>query len=187
MNEDVQFCLDVAKENMQNAFNHLEKEMQKLRAGKANPQMLDGVKVDYYGTITPLNQMANVNTPDPKTIFIQPWDKNALNPIEKAIMSANLGFNPINDGMVIRIPVPPLTEERRKDLVKKAKAEAENGKVVIRSARRDANEAAKKLSKDGVAEDEIKKLEVDIQTLTDEFIRKVDALLATKEKDIMTI
>lgn len=187
MNEDVQFCLDVAKENMQSAFVHLDKEMQKIRAGKANPQMLDGVKVDYYGTITPLNQMANVNTPDPKTIFIQPWDKNALGPIEKAIMSANLGFNPINDGMVIRIPVPPLTEERRKDLVKKAKAEAENGKVVIRNFRRDANETAKKLSKDGVAEDEIKKLETDIQTLTDEYIRKVDALLVTKEKDIMTI
>lgn len=187
MNEEVQFCLDMAKENMQNALVHLEREMQKLRAGKANPQMLDGVKVDYYGTITPLNQMANVNTPDPKTIFIQPWDKNALSLIEKAIMSANLGFNPINDGMVIRIPVPPLTEERRKDLVKKAKAEAENCKVVVRNARRDANETAKKLSKEGVAEDEIKKLEIDIQTLTDDYIRKVDSVLAIKEKDIMTI
>ncbi len=187
MNEDVQFCLDVAKENMQNALAHLEKEMQKIRAGKANPQMLEGIKVDYYGTITPLSQMANVNTPDPKTIFIQPWDKNALAPIEKAIMSANLGFNPINDGMVIRIPVPPLTEERRRDLVKKAKAEAENGKVVVRNLRRDANETAKKLSKDGVADDEIKKLEADIQLVTDDYIRKIDSLLVTKEKDIMTI
>jgi ribosome recycling factor len=187
MSEEVQFCLDMAKENMQNALVHLEREMQKLRAGKANPQMLDGVKVDYYGTITPLNQMANVNTPDPKTIFIQPWDKNALSLIEKAIMNANLGFNPINDGMVIRIPVPPLTEERRKDLVKRAKAEAEAGKVVVRNARRDANETAKKLAKDGVAEDEIKKLEIDIQTLTDDYIRKVDSVLAVKEKDIMTI
>jgi len=187
MTEESQFCLDMAKESMQNALLHLERDMQKIRAGKASPQMVEGIKVDFYGTMTPLNQMANVSAPDPKTIFIQPWDKNSLQPIEKAVLSANLGFNPINDGMVIRIPVPPLTEERRKEYVKKARAEAENSKVVIRSARRDAKETAKKLEKDGTPEDEIKKLENDIQNLTDEYIQKIDKILAAKEKDIMTV
>lgn len=187
MSEEVQFCLDVAKEGMQTALVHLEKEMQKIRAGKASPQMVEGLRVDYYGTMTPLNQMANVSAPDPKTIFIQPWDKSALQSIEKAIMSANLGFNPINDGMVIRIPVPPLTEERRKDYVKKAKAEAESTRVVIRGIRRDANETAKALEKKSVSEDEIKKLEADIQKITDDYIKKIDAVIVAKEKDIMTV
>jgi len=187
MTEDVQFCLDVAKESMHNALIHLEREMQKVRAGKASPQMVEGIRVDYYGTITPLNQMANVSAPDPKTIFIQPWDKNALTLIEKAIMAANLGFNPLNDGMVIRIPVPPLTEERRKEYVKRAKTEAENAKVVIRGIRRDANETAKKLEKKSIPEDEIKKLETDIQTLTDDYIQKIDKIIIAKEKDIMTV
>jgi ribosome recycling factor len=149
--------------------------------------MVEGIRVNYYGTITPLNQMSNVSAPDPKTIFIQPWDKNALQPIEKAIMAANLGFNPMNDGMVIRIPVPPLTEERRKEYVKRAKSEAENARVVIRGIRREANETAKKLEKQGLPEDEIKKLEADIQTLTDEHILKIDKIIAAKEKDIMTV
>jgi ribosome recycling factor len=187
MTEEVQFCLDVAKESMQNAIIHLEREMQKVRAGKASPQMVEGIRVDYYGTITPLNQMANVSAPDPKTIFIQPWDKNALQPIEKAIMLANLGFNPMNDGMVIRIPVPPLTEERRREYVKRAKSEAESERVVIRGIRREANETAKKLEKQGIPEDEIKKLENDIQSLTDEHILKIDKIIAAKEKDIMTV
>lgn len=187
MSEEVQFCLDVAKEGMQAAILHLEKEMQKIRAGKASPQMVEGLRVDYYGTMTPLNQMANVSAPDPKTIFIQPWDKGALQHIEKAILSANLGFNPINDGMVIRIPVPPLTEERRRDFVKKAKAEAENTRVVIRGIRREANETAKALEKKSVSEDEIKKLEADIQKITDDHIKKIDNIIAAKEKDIMTV
>jgi len=187
MIEDVQFCLDVAKESMHNAIAHLEREMQKVRAGKASPQMLEGIKVDYYGTITPLNQMANVSAPDPKTIFIQPWDKSALSLIEKAIMAANLGFNPLNDGMVIRIPVPPLTEERRKEYVKRAKAEAESARVVIRGLRKEANDTAKKLEKQGIPEDEIKKLENDIQNLTNEHIQKIDKIIAAKEIDIMKV
>lgn len=187
MTEETQFCLDMAKENMQAALEHLERDMLKIRTGKASPQMLDGIKADFYGTITPLNQMANISAPDPKTIFIQPWDKSTLPAIEKAIQAANLGLNPVNDSMVIRIPVPPLTEERRKEYVKKAKAEAENTKVVIRNARREANETAKKLTKEGVPEDEIKKLETDIQGLTDDYIQKVDKILSVKEKDIMTV
>ena len=187
MSEEVQFCLEEAKESMQNALEHLEREMQKVRAGKASPQMVEGIRVDYYGTITPLNQMANVSAPDPKTIFIQPWDKNALQPIEKAIMAANLGFNPMNDGMVIRIPVPPLTEERRKEYVKRAKTEAESARIVIRGLRKDANDTAKKLEKDGTPEDEIKKLENDIQNLTNDYIQKIDKIIAAKEKDIMTV
>jgi ribosome recycling factor len=187
MSEEVQFCLEEAKESMQNALEHLEREMQKVRAGKASPQMVDGIRVDYYGTITPLNQMANVSAPDPKTIFIQPWDKNALQPIEKAIMAANLGFNPMNDGMVIRIPVPPLTEERRKEYVKRAKTEAESARIVIRGLRKDANDTAKKLEKEGTPEDEIRKLETDIQNLTNDYILKIDKIIATKEKDIMTV
>jgi len=187
MTEEAQFCIDVAKENMQNSLLHLERNMQKIRAGKASPQMVDGIKVDYYGVMTLLNQMANISAPDPKTIFIQPWDKSSLQPIEKAIMSANLGFNPINDGMVIRIPVPPLTEERRREYVKRAKTEAENSKVIIRNTRRDANDNAKKLEKEGIPEDEIKKLEIAIQNITDEYIQKIDKILAAKEKDIMTV
>jgi len=187
MSEEVQFCLDVAKENMQNALIHLEREMQKVRAGKASPSMVEGIRVENYGVMTPLNQMANVSAPDAKTIFIQPWDKNALHPIEKAIMFANLGFNPMNDGMVIRIPVPPLTEERRREYVKRAKTEAENERIVIRGFRREANEMAKKLEKEGIPEDEIKKLENDIQALTDEYIMKIDKIIAAKEKDIMTV
>jgi len=187
MTEETQFCLDIAKESMQNAVLHLERDMQKIRAGKASPQMVEGIKVDYYGTITPLNQMANVSAPDPKTIFIQPWDKNSLQPIEKAILAANLGFNPLNDGVIIRIPVPPLTEERRREYVKRAKTEAESARVEIRGIRKEANNTAKKLEKQGTPEDEIIKLETDIQNLTDEHIQKIDKIIAAKEKDIMTV
>jgi len=187
MNEEAQFCLEEAKEQMQNALLHLEKEFQKIRAGKSSPQMLDGVKVDNYGEMSPLNQVANINTPDPKSIVVQPWDKNMLAPIEKAILAANLGFNPKNDGTILRIMVPPLTEERRRDLVKKAKVEAENAKVAIRNTRREANDTAKQLEKDGVPEDDIKKLEEEIQETTNTFIAKVDKLFGIKDADIMTV
>ncbi len=187
MNEEVEFCLDETKESMLNSLTHLDREFQKLRAGKASPQMVDGVKVDCYGAMMPLNQLANIHTPDPKSLVIQPWDKNLVKSIEKAIQSANLGFNPVSDGELVRILVPPLTEERRKDLVKKAKQEAENSKVAIRTSRRTANETAKTLQKNGIPEDEIKKLEKDIQELTDEYISKVDKLLESKEKEIMTV
>jgi ribosome recycling factor len=187
MNEDAQFCLEEAKEKMENAIVHLEKEFLKIRAGKASPQMLDSVKVEYYEKLVPISQVSNINTPDPKTIVVQPWEKTMLVVIEKAIMAANLGFNPKNDGTLIRIVVPPLTEERRKDLVKKSKAEAENTKISIRTFRKDANTTGKQLEKDGVPEDDIKKLEIEIQHLTNSYIEKVDKLLILKEKDIMTI
>ena len=187
MNEEIEFTLEEAKEGMQNALHHLEKEIQKLRAGKASPQMLDGVRIDYYGVMTPIDQTANISSPDARQLIVQPWDKSVLGLIEKAIMAANLGFNPKNEGEILRIMVPPLTEERRRDLVRKAKAEAENAKISIRNIRRNANETAKKLKKDGVPEDEVEKLEVDIQKATDEFIAKVDKILEIKEKDIMTV
>jgi len=187
MNEDVEFCLEEAKEGMHNAVLHLDKEFQKIRAGKASPQMLDGVKIDYYGVMTPIEQTANIHTPDARQIIVQPWDKSVIGLIEKAIMAANLGFNPKNEGEILRISVPALTEERRRDLVKRAKAESENARVSIRNIRRQANETAKKLKKDGVPEDEVDKLEVDIQKLTDDFIAKVDKILEIKEKDIMTV
>lgn len=187
MNEEIDFLIEAAEEGMEKAIGHLERELQKLRAGKANPQMLDSVKVDYYGTLTKLSQVSNINTPDPRSIVVQPWEKNMLGPIEKAIMAANLGFNPQNDGTIIRVIVPPLTEERRRDLVKKAKEEAENSKVGIRSARRDAIDSGKKLQKEGAPEDMIKKFESDIQELTNKYIAKVDKMVEAKEADIMTI
>jgi len=187
MSEDIVFLYDEAEEKMNNAIKHLERELIKIRAGKASPQMLDGVKVDYYGTLTPLAQISNINTPDPRSIVVQPWEKSMLIPIEKAVMAANLGFNPQNDGTLIRIVVPPLTEERRKDLVKKSKAEAENCKVSIRNARREALDSGKKLEKEGTPEDEVKRFDSDIQELTNKHIGTVDKLLETKEKDIMTI
>ena len=187
MNDEIEFTLAEAGEGMHFAIQHLEKELQKLRAGKASAQMLDGVRIDYYGVSTPIDQTANISTPDARQIIVQPWDKSVLGLIDKAIQAANLGFNPKNEGEILRITVPPLTEERRRDLVKKAKAEAENGKVSIRNIRRIANETAKKLKKDGVPEDEVEKLEIDIQKLTDEYIAKVDKLFDIKEKDIMTV
>jgi len=187
MSEELDFLLEETNENMQNALVHLEREFQKIRTGKASTQMLDGIKIEYYGAVTPLEQLSNINTPDPKQIIIQPWDKNALPLIEKAIMAANLGFNPKNDGEVLRIVVPPLTEERRKDLAKKARIEGENAKVAIRNIRRTSNEAAKKLEKEGVPEDLIKKAETDIQEMTNNYIAKVDKVLVQKEKDIMTV
>jgi len=187
MTESCSSCLASVKENMQSALTHLERELEKIRAGKANVKMLDGIKVDYYGTPTPLEQVAGLTIPDPKQIAIQPWEKNLIPLIEKAIMAANLGFNPQNNGEVIRIVIPVLTEERRKDLVKKVKQEVEQAKVNIRNIRRNANDSAKKLKDDGTSEDEIKKLETDIQKATDDFIVKADKYLELKEKEIMTI
>ena len=184
MNEELQFILDSAKESMQGAVSHLESELLNIRAGKANPVMLKSVKVDYYGAPTPLSQVANVNTPDGRTLSIQPWEKSLLTEIEKGIMIANLGFNPMNNGESIIINVPPLTEERRKELAKMAKAEAENAKVSIRSARKDANQEIKKSE---ASEDMQKNTEIDIQTATDGFIQKIDSILAAKEKEIMTV
>ena len=172
--------------HMQKAIEHLESELSKIRAGRANPAMLDSIQVDYYGTNTPLSQVSSVTIPDARTIAIQPWEKGMLSPIEKAIQAANLGFNPQNDGTLIRINIPVLTEERRKELVKKTKAEVEHGKVTIRNIRRDANEHIKKDSK-SVPEDVIKGLEDQIQKLTDQFIAIIDKHLDAKEKEIMTI
>ena len=173
--------------HMEKAIVHLETELSKIRAGKANPSMLDNIHVDYYGTSTLLNQVANVNTPDARTIVIQPWEKGMLGPIEKAIQAANLGFNPQNDGVIIRITVPPLTEERRKDLVKKTRAEGEHAKVTVRNLRRDAIEHVKKEVKKGLPEDVSKESETKIQHTTDSYISKVDKHLVMKEKDIMTV
>jgi ribosome recycling factor len=187
MNEEVRFILDETEESMQGAISHLEREFHKIRAGKASPAMLEGVRVDYYGTMSPIDQISNINTPDPRQIIVQPWEKNMLGPIEKAILAANLGFNPQNNGEVLRIAVPPLTEERRKDLVKKAKTEVENAKGTVRNLRRSAIDAGKKLEKEGVPEDEIKQLEKEIQLLTDKYSASVDKLFELKEKDIMTV
>ncbi len=187
MDEELDFIFAEAEEKMGKAITHLESELSKIRAGKATPQMLDSVKVDYYGVLTPLSQMSNINTPDPRNILVQPWEKNMLEPIEKAIQAANLGFNPQNDGTLVRIAVPPLTEERRKELVKRVKSEAESTKVSVRNIRRDALDAAKKLEKEGAPEDLVKVLEHNIQELTNEHTDKVDKMVEGKEEDIMTI
>eukprot|EP01155_Anaeramoeba_flamelloides_P021894 Anaeramoba_flamelloidesa593773_10.p1 GENE.a593773_10~~a593773_10.p1 ORF type:complete len:188 (-),score=19.44 a593773_10:16-579(-) len=187
MTEEIEILLEMAQEKMDKAISHLEHELVKIRAGKASPGMLDGVMVDYYGSMTPLQQVANVNTPDPRTIAIQPWEKAMIQPIEKAIMVANLGFNPENNGEVVRINVPPLTEERRKDLVKQAKKEAEDARISIRNVRRDSNEELKKMKKDGLGEDIEKDAEAEVQKLTDQYSKIVDEHIAKKEKDILTI
>ena len=185
--EEIEFILDSTKESMVGSIAHLEKEFLNIRAGKASPQMLGSVFVDYYGSQTPLSQVSNVNVPDARTITIQPYEKSMLQTIEKAIMVANLGFNPMNNGDNIIISVPPLTEERRRELVKQAKAEAEDAKISIRNARKDANTDIKKLEKEGTSEDICKSAEEDIQKLTDGFIRKVDEHLAIKEAEIMKV
>lgn len=187
MNELISLELDDCKENMGKAVAHTETELSKIRAGKASPSMLDGISIDYYGSMTPLSQVSNVNTTDARTIVIQPWEKNIISTIEKAIMESNLGLNPQNDGSIIRLVVPVLTEERRRELVKKAKEEAEKGRITIRNIRKDANESIKKLKNDGASEDEIKVGEAEVQKLTDSFIVKVDQLSELKEKDIMTV
>jgi ribosome recycling factor len=182
--EELTFLLDLTKEAMQKALSHLEKSFVNIRAGKANPSMLSGVKLEYYGAQTPLSQVANINTPDGQTLSVQPWDKTMISEIEKAIMVANLGFNPMNNGESVIINIPPLTEERRRELVKLAKAEAENAKVGVRNARKDANNEIKTLD---LSEDQKSNAEVDVQSLTDGYIQQIDEKYAIKEKEIMTV
>lgn len=184
MNEEITFVLDSAKESMDAALAHLEKAFVKIRAGKASPVMLSTVMVDYYGTQTPLSQVANINTPDARTLSVQPWEKNMIPQIETAIMNANLGFNPMNNGESVIINVPPLTEERRIDLVKQAKAESEDARVGIRSARQEANKELKKLE---ISEDLLSNAEVDVQELTDAYTKKIDDLFQVKEGEIMKV
>lgn len=187
MEEDLQFIFDSAEEGMTKAIDRLEHELARIRAGKASPQMLSSVQVEYYGSMTPLKNVANVNTPDAKTLMIQPFEKGILEDIEKGIMRANIGFNPMNDGKVIRITIPPLTEERRRDLVKQAKSVSEQAKVSIRNSRKDANDEIKALQKDGLSEDRAKGAENDVQEMTTKYSDKVDVLVEEKEKDIMTV
>lgn len=184
---DIKTVLDSARANMEKTIAHLEVELSKIRAGKANPVMLENVKVDYYGSVVPLSSAASINTQDSRTIIVQPWEKSMLTPIEKAIQAANLGFNPQNDGVLIRIIVPPLTEERRKDLVKTSKTAGEDAKVGLRNIRKDSMEKIKGLQKAGLPEDEAKSGETKIQQLTDEFVAKCDKHLEQKEKEILTV
>ena len=185
--EEINFYLEEASDSMSKAVEHFTKEVSKIRAGKANTSMFDGVSVDYYGSQSPINQVANINTQDAKTIVIKPWEKNMLDPIERAILGANLGVTPMNDGDFIRIILPPLTEERRKGLVKKAREIAENSRITIRNIRRDANDALKQLKSDGASEDMIKSAEEKVQDYTNEFVAQVDKYLSAKEGEIMTV
>ncbi len=184
MNEEVEFIIDATKEHMDNAVAHLNKELANIRAGKASPAMLRSIMVDYYGSQTPLSQVSNINTPDARTITVQPWEKNLLQEIEKAIMVANIGFNPMNNGESIIINVPVLTEERRKELAKQAKSEAEDDKISVRNARRDANHDIKQLD---ISEDLKTNTEDTIQELTDKYIKIIDELYHAKETEIMTV
>jgi ribosome recycling factor len=187
MSDELNIITELAQENMDKAINHLETELVKVRAGKANPNLVDGIVVDYYGTPTPINQVGNISVADARTLTIQPWEKNMLQPIERAIIAANIGINPQNDGNMIRLFLPPLTEERRKELVKRSHAEGEHSKVAIRSIRRDAMEQVKKLQKNGLSEDVCKDAETNIQEMTDRYIALVDKHLVAKEKEIMTV
>ena len=187
MEEEIQFELDAATEAMQKAIDRLANELTKVRAGKANPSMLGSVYVDYYGAKTPLSQVSNITTPDARTLMVQPWEKSLIQEISKAIIDSNLGLNPQNNGEAIMLAIPPLTEERRRDLVKQTRAYGEDAKVSIRIARKDANDSIKQMQKDGLPEDTAKRTEELIQTITGKFIEKVDAVLAEKEKDIMTV
>jgi ribosome recycling factor len=187
MSEDLELILEDSQDNMKKALNHLESELIRIRAGKASPQMLEGLTVDYYGSPTILNQVANISVMDARTLTIQPWEKNMLQPIERAIINANLGVTPQNDGNIIRLFMPPLTEERRREFVKRAGNEGEQSKVAIRNIRRDAIEQIKKLQKDGLSEDEAKDAEKEIQDITDKYISLVEKHLAAKEKEIMSV
>lgn len=179
--------LDNLKQMMDAAIDHANSEFTKIRAGKSHPSMIDAVKVEYYGSLVPVSQVANISTPDAKTITIQPWEKNMFQAIEKGIIISNLGFNPTNDGTIIRITLPPLTEERRREIAKKAKGESENAKVAVRNIRKETNETIKKLQKDGLPEDEAKTAEANVQKTTDAYIKKIDELLAIKEAEIMHV
>ena len=183
--EELELYLDEAKDQMNKAFAHVGHELTKIRAGKANPAMLDGIQVSYYGAMSPLNQVSSMTTPDPRTIFIKPWEKNLIQEIERAIQNANLGLNPQNDGQQVIINIPMLTEERRKQLVKQVGQECEHGRVSIRSIRKETNEELKKVK--GVSEDDVKAAEEKVQKLTDEFINRIDTLMKKKEIEIMTV
>ncbi|MEQ9289032.1 MAG: ribosome recycling factor [Cyclobacteriaceae bacterium] len=185
--EEIELYLDEANELMDKAIEHVNHELSKIRAGKAMPNMLDGIFVEYYGNMTPMNQVASINTPDARSLLIKPWEKSVLGEIEKAIINSDLGLNPQNDGETIRINIPPLTEERRLNLMKQVKAEAENGKISIRNIRKDTNDSLKKLLKEGVSEDLVKDAEGEVQKLTDKHTAKIDKLIEVKEEDIMTI
>ena len=187
MEEELELIFEDVREQMKKSISNLESELSKIRAGKATPSMMDGVTVEYYGTQSPLNQVANVNTPDGRTISIQPWEKDMLEPIEKGIIQADLGLNPQNNGEIIIITVPMLTEERRRELVKQSKTEAENTKVSIRNARKDANEMIKKLKAEGLSEDRTKDAEDQVQDITNAHTKKCDSFVVAKEKDIMTV
>ena len=187
MTDDLSFILEEGKDSMTKAITHLETELIKIRAGKANPNMVDGIMVDYYGNPTQINQVSNISALDARTISIQPWEKNMLQPIERAIIAANIGINPQNDGNIIRLFLPPLTEERRKEMVKRCNGEGEQAKIAVRSIRREAIEQIKKLEKDGLSEDLAKDAEAGIQELTDNYTSLVEKHLAAKEKEIMSV
>ena len=187
MSDTLDKILASTEDAMKKAVNHLETELVKVRAGKANPNMLDGIMVDYYGNPTPINQIGNISVLDARTLSIQPWEKNMLQPMEKAIMASNIGITPQNDGMNIRLFLPPLTEERRRELVKRANGEGEQSRVAIRSIRREAIEGIKKLQKDGLSEDAGKDAEKEIQNTTDKYIAAIEKTLASKEKEIMAV
>lgn len=187
MTEDLEMIYDEFKSSNNKTLNHLESELSKIRAGKASPAMLGSVMIDYYGSMTPINQVANINTSDARTILVQPWEKSMLGDIAKGIINSNLGLNPQNNGEQLIISVPPLTEERRRELVKHAKSEAETAKVGIRTNRKDALDLLKDLKNDGLSEDLCKDSEDEIQKITNSFIKKIDDLVDVKEKDIMTI
>ena len=185
--EEIEFYIDAAKETMDGALKHLAIELSKIRAGKASPSMLDGIQVDYYGMMTPLTGAASINTPDARTIVVKPFEKKMIAECEKAIRNSNIGLTPMNDGEIIRLNIPPLTEERRRELVKRVKAEIETAKINVRNVRQDANSSIKKLKNEGVSEDAVKAGEERIQKITDSYIVKVDAVFADKEKDIMSV
>jgi ribosome recycling factor len=187
MNEDVELIIEEARDRMQKALEHLEHELARLRAGRSNPALLDGISVDYYGVNSPLAQVSNINTPDPKTILIQPWEKTMLGTIEKAIMAANIGLMPVNNGEVIRINIPPLTEERRHQLVKQVRNEGETAKISVRNARKWANDELKQMLKDGLPEDIEKEASEQVQEMTHDYNGKIDKVMAIKEKDVMTV
>jgi len=187
MSEELALSITIASESMAKAISHLEAELVKLRAGRANPQMFDGLVVDYYGSPTAIAQVANISVADARTLTIQPWEKNMLQPIERSIIAANIGVTPQNDGSIIRIFLPPLTEERRKEIVKRVQGEGEQSKVAIRNIRRDAIEGIKKMQKNGLSEDTATDAEAEVQDVTNKFIALVDKHLASKEKEIMSV
>ena len=187
MNEEIELITEEVRERMEKTLEHLEHELARLRAGRATPALLEGITVDYYGVNSPLSQVSNINTPDAKSILIQPWEKTMLGTIEKAILAANIGFTPINNGEVIRINVPPLTEERRHQLVKQVRNEGETAKISIRNSRKWANDELKRLLKEGLPEDLEKNAVEEVQKMTNDYSAKVDKVMALKEKDIMTV